>query len=149
MRSLDKHNTTELLYTSRWYSVTLKLFGTIAARFVGLKEVIIMRVEKSGKNVESLFSDIVHPHGGILYSLFILPAILMQQLDPYYIDAGTAGMIVQGLIGAAVAGMAMGVVFRRRITDWVRRKFRRSGSSGDEEDTEDVLATETKTESDE
>lgn len=108
-----------------------------------------MRIEKSGKNVESLLSDIVHPHGGVLYSLFILPAILMQQLDPYYIDAGTAGMIVQGLIGAAIAGMAMGVVFRRRITGWVRSKFRRSGSSGDEEDTEDALTTETKTESDE
>jgi len=73
----------------------------------------------------------------------------MQQLDPYYIDAGTAGMIVQGLIGAAVAGMAMGVVFRRRIADWVRSKFKRSGSSGDEEDTEGAHTTETKTESDE
>jgi hypothetical protein len=108
-----------------------------------------MRVEKSGKNVESLFSDIVHPHREVFYSLFILPAILMQQLDPYYIDAGTAGMIVQGLIGAAIAGMAMGVVFRRRITDWVKSKFKRSGSSRDKEDTEDVLTTETKTESDE
>jgi hypothetical protein len=108
-----------------------------------------MRVEKSEKKVESLFSDIVHPHRGVLYSLFILPAILMQQLDPYYIDAGTAGMIVQGLIGAAIAGMAMGVVFRRRITDWVRSKFKRSGSSGDEGDTEGAHTTETKTESDE
>ena len=110
---------------------------------------IIRRVEKSGKNVESLFNDIVHPHGGVVYSLFIMPAVLMQQLDPYYIDAGTAGMIVQGLIGAAVAGMAMGVVFRRRIADWVRSKFKRSGSSGDEEDTEGAHTTETKTESDE
>jgi len=108
-----------------------------------------MRVEKSGKNLENLFSDIVHPHKEVLYSLFILPAILMQQVNPYYIDAGTAGMIVQGLIGAAVAGMALVVVFRRRITDWVRSKFSRSGSSGDEEDTEGALTKETKTESDE
>jgi len=67
----------------------------------------------------------------------------------YYIDAGTAGLIIQGLIGALAAGLAMGVVFRRRITYWFKSKFKRSGNSGDEDNTEGALPAETKSESSE
>ena len=70
-----------------------------------------------------------------------------QTAYAYYIDAGTAGLIIQGLVGVLVAGLAMGVVFRRRLSYWVKSKFGRSGNSGDEEDTEDALPAETKSES--
>jgi hypothetical protein len=69
-----------------------------------------------------------------------------QKIFSYYIDAGTAGMIVQGLIGVAVAGLAMGAVFRRRITFWIKSKLKRSENSGDKEDTDDTLPTEAKDE---
>ena len=65
----------------------------------------------------------------------------------YYIDPGTVGMIIQGLVGVAIAALAMGVVFRRRITYWVKSKFKRSGKSEDEEDNESALPAETKSES--
>jgi hypothetical protein len=69
-----------------------------------------------------------------------------QKIFSYYIDAGTAGMIVRGLIGVAVAGLAMGAVFRRRITFWIKSKLKRSENSGDKEDTDDTLPTEAKDE---
>jgi len=106
-----------------------------------------MGVKKTEKNIKSLLNSIINPSGAVISSLSILPIILMQRPDPYYIDAGTAGMIVQGLIGLAVAGIAMGAVFRRRIIDWVKDRFKRSGGSEDEEDTESALPTEPKNES--
>jgi hypothetical protein len=111
------------------------------------REVTIMGAKKTEKSVKSLLSSVMGPSRGVMYSLFILPAILARWLDPYYIDAGTAGMIVQGLIGLAVAGLAMGAVFRRRIVDWVKYRFKRSGGSEDEEDIESALPTEKKNES--
>ena len=108
-----------------------------------------MGVKKTEKNIKNLLSSTINPSGVVISSLSILPVILAKRPDSYYIDAGTAGMIVQGLIGLAVAGLAMGAVFRRRIIDWVKSKLQRSGSSGDEEDTEGVLPTEPKSESDE
>jgi len=108
-----------------------------------------MGVKKVEKNIKSLLSSIIHPSGVVISSLSILPVILAERPDAYYIDPGTVGMIIQGLVGVAIGALAMGVIFRRRVTDWVKYKFKRSGGSGDEEDTESALPTEPKSESDE
>jgi len=121
-----------------------------------------MGVKKSEKNIKSLLSSMNRlKHLGITLAVSISLFLVFSQTAyastnvgtfdraayAYYIDAGTAGMIIQGLIGALAAGLAMGVVFRRRITYWFKSKFKRSGKSGGEEDTESALPTETKNES--
>jgi hypothetical protein len=121
-----------------------------------------MDVKKAEKCIRSLLSSINRVKQlGIILAVSISLSLIFSQtayasIDvgtfdraayAYYIDPGTVGMLLQGLVGVAVAALAMGVVFRRRITYWVKSKFKRSGKSEDEEDTESVLPAETKSES--
>jgi hypothetical protein len=106
-----------------------------------------MGLKKSEKRLRSLLSSTMYPSRAVISSLCILPVILARRPDPYYIDPGTLGMVIQGLAGLAIGALATAVVFRRRVADWVRSKFRRSGKNRGEEDTESALPTETKNES--
>ena len=123
-----------------------------------------MGIRKTEKGIKSLLSSINWVKQlGIVLAVGISLSLIFSQtayasIDvgtfdqaayAYYIDPGTVGMILQRLVGVAIAALAMGVVFRRRITYWVKSKFKRSGKSEDEEDTESVLPAETKSESDE
>ena len=118
-----------------------------------------MGVKKSEKNIKSLLSSMNRVKQlGITLAVGISLSLIFSQtayasIDvgtfdqaayAYYIDPGTFGMLIYGLAGFIIAGLTMVVIFRRRVTDWVKDKFKRSEKRGDEEDIESALPAETK-----
>ena len=61
-----------------------------------------------------------------------------------YVDPGTGGMIVQGLVGLLVGSLAVAGIFWKRITGSVKKMFKRSGKGENEDDAAGALTAGTK-----
>jgi hypothetical protein len=53
-------------------------------------------------------------------------SLLVSQRVSAYIDPGTGGMIIQGVIGLAIGGLAALAIFWKRIIHSVKSMFNRS-----------------------
>jgi hypothetical protein len=67
--------------------------------------------------------------------------LLEPQPVQAYIDPGTGGMIIQGLIGLLAGALAMLVVFWKRVTFSIRKLFKHKSSASDETEGTDTDKT--------
>jgi len=71
----------------------------------------------------------------------LLYCLLEPQPVQAYIDPGTGGLIVQGLIGLLAGSLAMLVVFWKRVTFSIKKWFKRKGTASDETEGADTDKT--------
>ena len=71
-----------------------------------------------------------------------LIALLFFLLEPQpvqaYIDPGTGGLIIQGLIGLLAGALAMLGIFWKRVIFSIKKIFKRTGSASDEAEGADT-----------
>lgn len=74
--------------------------------------------------------------------LIVLTLFLLTVRQTYaYIDPGTGGMIIQGLIGLLVGALATVGILWKRITASAKNMFRRSSKAENQAGEEDIPAT--------
>jgi len=79
---------------------------------------------------------------GVASALFYF--LLAPQPVQAYIDPGTGGMIIQGLIALLAGSLAMLGIFWKRVTLSIKKLFRRSGKDANEDEEEDAPTQGTK-----
>ena len=76
---------------------------------------------------------------GVAAALFYF--LLAPQPVQAYIDPGTGGMIIQGLIALLAGTLAMLGIFWKRVTLSIKKLFKRTGSASDETEGADTDKT--------